>query len=234
MSKKNPKQKVSSSSSNKEKTKKTEKIDLDEYEDSFDGEGETPQSIEEEYEDYELPEDFIPPKKDDVEEKELGWFKRKLKSLEEMENTQRLYWIKILVASIAGVLLGLFGAQKGWWLLLMIGLYAAVTLGGFYLFKLEWNFKEIIFSGLFPFIGLFTLFWVLIFSSLYAPTMAEWFDALKVVITTTINGTEYVSTTTRTTSAAGFPFITIILTILSTLGLMQFLIRRQKRRLEKE
>ncbi|HUT80459.1 MAG TPA: EMC6 family protein [Candidatus Bathyarchaeia archaeon] len=229
MSKKNPKQKVSSSSSNKEK------IDLEKYEDSFDGEGEPPQKTEVEYENYELPEDFVPPKKEgDVDEKDLGWFKRKLKDIEEMENTQRLYWIKILTASVAGVLLGLFGAQKGWWLLLMIGLYAAVTLGGFYLFKLDWSFKEIIFSGLFPFIALFALFWVLMFSSLYAPSMTEWFNMLKIVITNTVNGTEFIYTSTRTTQAAGFPFISIIITILSTFGLLQFLLRRQNRKEQKE
>ncbi|MBN1331101.1 MAG: Rab5-interacting family protein [Candidatus Heimdallarchaeota archaeon] len=234
MSKKNPKQKVSSSSSNKEKNKKDEKINLEEYEDSFNGKGELPQTTEEEYEDYDLPEDFVPPKKDEIADKEMSWFKRKLKGIEEMENTQRLYWIKILTASIAGVLLGLFGAQKGWWLLLMLGLYAAVTTGGFYLFKLNWNFKEIIFSGLFPFLALFTLFWVLIFSSLYAPTMAEWFSMLKVVITTTVNGTEFIYTSTRTTQAAGFPFISIIITILSTFGLLQFLVRRQNRKTQNE
>ncbi|MHA1212725.1 MAG: hypothetical protein ACTSSH_09715 [Candidatus Heimdallarchaeota archaeon] len=69
------------------------------------------------------------------------------------------------------------------------------------------------------------------FSSIYAPTMVEWFNgAVKTVITANINGTEIIYTSTRTTSAAGFPFISIIIAVLSTFGLLQFFLRRQKRK----
>lgn len=230
MSKKKRNQK-GSSKSNKEKPE--EEIDLSEYEDNIDGEfeGEDAAKVDEseiDYDEYELPEDFSLPKEAEEEETDLNWFQRKLKSIRELDNNQRLYWIKILTGSIIGIILGLVGAKTGWWLLLMIGVYAAITAGGYFLFKLEWNFKEVIFSGFFPYLALFTLFWVLMFTSLYAPT--DWWSILEIIITTTTNGTELIYTSTRTTSAAGMPYMSFILVILSTLGLMTFLLRRQKRR----
>ena len=230
MSKKKRNQK-GSSKSNKEKPE--EEIDLSEYEDNIDGEfeGEDAAKVDEseiDYDEYELPEDFSLPKEAEEEETDLNWFQRKLKSIRELDNNQRLYWIKILTGSIIGIILGLVGAKTGWWLLLMIGVYAAITAGGYFLFKLEWNFKEVIFSGFFPYLALFTLFWVLMFTSLYAPT--DWWSILEIIITTTTNGTVLIYTSTRTTSAAGMPYMSFILVILSTLGLMTFLLRRQKRR----
>jgi len=232
MSKKKRNQKVSSKS-NKEKAE--EEVDLSEYEDSYDGEieGEPTTKVDKDdidYDEYELPEDFSLAEKETIEEADLNWFQRRLKSIKEMDNNQRLYWIKILTGCILGIILGLVGAQRGWWLILMLGVYAAITAGGYYLFKLEWNFKEVIFSGFFPYIALFTLFWVLMFTSLYAPTMADWWGILETIITTTTNGTELIYTSTRTTSAAGIPYLSFILVILSTLGLMTFLLRRQQRK----
>jgi len=226
MSKKKPTKK-GSSKSKKEEPQKEEKTDLSEYEEQFDGVGTKEEEID--YEEYEVPEGFEIEEKVEIPEKDLNWFQRQLKKMREMDNFQRLYWIKILTGCLAGVMLGLFGAQTGWWLFLLIGLYAAITAGGYFLFKLEWNFKEVIFSGFFPYLALFVMFWVLMFSSLYAPSMAEWFNLLKVVITETVNGTEVIYTSTRTTSAAGPSFISILLTIIGTLGLLQFLLRRQKR-----
>jgi hypothetical protein len=225
MSKKKPNQKVSS----KSKKEKKEEIDMSEYEDSFDGE--SPEKAEEiDYSEYELPEDFKPPEDDDIPESEKKWFQRQKTKLQEMEDSQRLYWIKILSGCIIGVLLGLFGAQTGWWMFLMLGTYAGITAGGFFLFKLEWNFKEIIFNGFFPFLALFTLFWVLLFTSLYGPPMNVWLGVLENTTTIVVNGTEVTSVINRSTSAAGFPYISILLTIVGTLGLMTFLLRRQKRR----
>ncbi|NHK31102.1 MAG: hypothetical protein FK730_07100 [Asgard group archaeon] len=230
MSKKKRTQK-GSPKSNKEKPE--EESDMSEYEESFDGdiEGEPAAKVDEvDYDEYELPEDFELPDIEEVEESELKWFQRRIKSFREMDNNQRLYWIKILTGSIIGIILGIAGAKTGWWLLLMIGVYAAITAGGYFLFKLDWNFKEIIFNGFFPYLALFTLFWVLMFTSLYAPTMADWWNILETIITTTTNGTEIIYTSTRTTSAAGIPYVSFILVVLSTLGLMTFLLRRQKRR----
>ena len=182
------------------------------------------------YEEYELPEDFKPPEKDEIPESEKNWFQRQMTKLRDMENTQRLYWIKILSGCIIGVILGLFGAKTGWWLFLMIGVYAGIAAGGFFLFKLEWNWKEILFNGFFPYLALFTLFWVLMFTSLYGPPMSVWLTVLETTITTVVNGTEVTSVVNRSTSAAGFPYVSILLTIVGTLGLMSFLLRRQKRR----
>ena len=232
MSKKKPTKK-GSSKSKKETPKEEEKIDLSEYEDSFDGdfEGEIPKKTEElDYEDYELPEDFVPPAKKEMAEEDMNWFQRRRKALEDMEADQRLYWIKILSGSIAGIILGFAGAQTGWWLFLMIGLYAAITAGGYFLFKLEWSFKGIIFSGFFPYIALFTLFWVLMFTSLYAPPMSIWFPILVQTITYTTNNTVIITTYTNTTTAAAVPWLAFVIIIVSALGLLQFLLRRQSRR----
>jgi hypothetical protein len=230
MSKKKRTQK-GSPKSNKEKPE--EEIDMSEYEENYNGEFEGEPAAKSDYVDYdeyELPEDFELPDTVEVEEADLNWFQRRLKSFKEMENSQRLYWIKILSGCIIGIILGLTGAKTGWWLFLMLGVYAAITAGGYFLFKLEWNFKEIIFNGFFPYLALFTLFWVLMFTSLYAPTMADWWGILETIITTTTNGTQIITTSTRTTSAAGIPWMSFVLVILSTLGLMTFILRRQKRR----
>lgn len=229
MSKKKPKQK-DSSKSKKEKPKKEEELDQSEYEDSFDGESIEETGDEIDYEEYELPEDFTPGDKEEVEEEDLNWFQKRRKDFQTMDNYQRLYWIKILAGTIAGLVLGFANAQTGWWLLLMIGLYAGVTAGGYYLFKLEWNFKEIIFSGFFPYLALFMLTWTLMFTSLYAPSISDWWQMLETIVTETINGTETIYTSTRTTSAADIPYITFVLIIVSTLGLLQFLLRKQNRR----
>ena len=223
--------KKGSSNSNKKKPKMEEEIDLNEYKDSYNGKGEAKSEVD--YDEYELPEDFVPETKEEVDDSELPWTQRQIKKLRDLDNYQRLYWIKILLGCITGVGLGFGGAQTGWWLLLMIGLYAGVTAGGYFLFKLEWNFKEVIFSGFFPYLALFVLFWVLMFSSLYGPPMNVWFNSLKVVITETINGTEHVYTSYKTTAAAGFPFYSIILTILGSIGLLQFILRYQRRKQEK-
>lgn len=229
MSKKTKKDKVSSSSKSAIKKEEKEDIDMSEYEEDFDGEFEEDQSETDtlDYDDYELPEDFIPPDKEG-EEEDLNWLQRRRKQLEDMDNYQRLYWIKVLSGIIAGMIIGLAGATTGWWLFLMLGLYAAITTGGFFLFKLEWNWKEILFSGFFPFVALFWMFWTLMFTSLYAPSFADWFNLL--IITTTMNETTttYVTTITQTTTAAGFPILTIVFTIVATLGLLQFLLRRRR------
>ncbi len=227
MSKKKPTKK-GSSKSKKAEPKKAEKVDLSEYEDQFDGmDVKKPEAID--YDEYEVPEGFEKEEKIEKPLKEMKWFQRQLQKMRDLDDNQRLYWIKILSGCVAGVLLGLFGAKTGWWLFLLIGVYAAITAGGYFLFKLKWNFKEVIFSGFFPYLALFVMFWVLMFSSLYAPSMAEWYNVLKTVITETVNGTEIVYTATRTTSAAGPPFVSILLTIAATLGLLQFFLRRQKR-----
>ncbi|NHJ46636.1 MAG: hypothetical protein FK733_02500 [Asgard group archaeon] len=227
MSKKKPNQKVSS----KSKKEKKEEVDMSEYEDSSDSEKSDESEID--YDEYELPEDFKPPEEEEITESDKNWFQKQMTKLREMESSQRLYWIKILSGSIVGVILGLFGAKTGWWMFLMLGIYAAITAGGFFLFKLEWNFKEIIFNGFFPFLALFTLFWVLMFTSLYGPPMSVWLGVLNETVTNVVNGTEVTSVLNRSTSAAGFPFVSILLTIAGTLGLMSFLLHRQKRK-EKE
>lgn len=231
MSKKKPKQK-GSSKSKKEASKKEEKVDLSEYEDSFDGdvEGESPKKADAiDYDEYELPEDFVPETKEEIPEEDMNWFQRRRKALDDMENDQRLYWIKILTGCIAGIILGFAGAQTGWWLFLMIGLYAAVTAGGYFLFKLEWSFKGILFSGFFPYLALFTLFWTLMFTSIYAPSMTDWWPILISTYTFTENGTTIITTHTNTTSAAPIPWYAFAVIIVSALGLLQFLLRRQKR-----
>ena len=220
MSKKTKKQKVSSSS---KKQQAEEEVDLSEYEDS-----EPAEKID--YDEYELPEDFETPEEKVAreEDEKLNWFQKRKKDLVEMDNYQRLYWIKILSGVIAGMILGVTGAQTAWWLFLLIGLYAAIAGGGFLLFKLEWNWKEVLFSGFFPYIALFAMFWTLMFTSLYAPSMEEWINLL--IVTTTINETTttYVSTFTNTTSAAGFPIAEIALIVVMCLGLLQHLLRRRK------
>ena len=223
MSKKSSKQKGSSSS---KKKKTEEEIDMSEYEEEY----ETEPSDKVDYDEYELPEDFEVPDDDDdgpQDDDDLNWFQKRKKSLVEMENTQRLYWIKVLSGVITGLILGLAGAQTGWWLFLMIGVYAVVTAGGFFLFRLEWNWKEILISGFFPFIALFWMFWTLMFTSLYAPE--NWIDALITTITHSDNTTTWTSTITDTTTAAGFPILSIIFTVIATLAAIQFLLRRQKK-----
>ncbi|NHJ33722.1 MAG: hypothetical protein FK732_12750 [Asgard group archaeon] len=232
MSKKKPTKK-GSSKSKKETPKKEEEVDLSEYEESYNGdfEGEPPKEAKDvDYDDYELPEDFVPPEKKEMAEEDMNWFQRRKKALVDMDNSQRLYWIKILSGCIAGIILGFAGAQTGWWLFLMLGLYAAVTAGGFFLFKLEWGFKDIIFSGFFPYLALFTLFWTLMFTSIYAPSMTDWWPILITTFTYTNNGTEIITTSTNTTSAAGVPWLVFVIIIVSALGLLQFLLRRQGRR----
>jgi len=232
MSKKKPKQK-GSSKSKKEVTKKAKEEDLSEYEESYDGdfEGEPPKEAEVlDYDEYELPEDFVPPEKKEMAEEDMNWFQRRRKALDDMDNDQRLYWIKILSGCIAGIALGFAGAQTGWWLFLLIGLYAAVTAGGYFLFKLEWSFKGVIFSGFFPYLALFTLFWTLMFTSIYAPSITDWWPILISTYTITTNGTEIITTYTNTTSAAGVPWLAFVIIIVSSLGLLQFLLRRQNRR----
>ena len=223
MSKKTKKEKVSSSSK-----KEKQEIDLSEYEEDFDGEYEAKTSDKVDYDEYELPEDFVAPEEAEAEE-DLNWFQRRRRQFEEMDNYQRLYWIKILSGVIAGMILGLTGAQTGWWLFLLVGLYAVITAGGFFLFKLEWNWKEILFSGFFPYVALFWMFWTLMFTSLYAPSFSEWFNLL--IITSTVNETTttYLTTITQTTSAAGFPILTIVFTVVAALGLIQFLLRRRSK-----
>ena len=222
MSKKTKKEKVSSSSK-----KEKEEIDMSEYEEDFDGEYEAETTEKVDYDEYELPDDFVAPE-DRESDEDLNWFQRRRKQFEEMDNYQRLYWIKILSGVVAGMIIGLAGAQTGWWLFLLVGLYAVITAGGFFLFKLEWNWKEILFSGFFPYVALFWMFWTLMFTSLYAPPFSEWFNLL--IITSTVNETTttYLTTFTQTTSAAGFPLLTIIFTVVAALGLIQFLLRRRR------
>ena len=216
MSKKKPKQK-GSSKSKKEVTKKKEEVDLSEYEDSYEGdlEDKPPKEADDiDYDQYELPEDFVPEEKEEMAEEDMNWFQRRRKALDDMENDQRVY----------------AGAQTGWWLILMIGLYAAITAGGFFLFKLEWSIKGILLSGFFPYLALFTMFWTLMFTSIYAPSMTDWWPVLISTFTITTDGTEIITTHTNTTSAAGVPWLAFVIIIVSTLGLMQFLLRRQSRR----
>ncbi len=215
MNKKSKKEK-GSSKSNKETESTEEEIDMSEYE----------ETDKVDYDEYELPEDFVSPE-DQIDE-DLSWFQRRKKAFIDMENFQRLYWIKILSGVIAGMLLGVFGAQTGWWLILLIGLYAIIAGGGFLVFKLEWNWKELLFSGFFPYLALFTLFWTLMFTSIHGPEMKDWVNMLN--ITTTINETTttYVSTFINTTTAAGFPILGIALIAVVCLGLLQHLLRRRR------
>ncbi|MFW9923824.1 MAG: EMC6 family protein [Candidatus Thorarchaeota archaeon] len=229
MSKKNLKEK-GSSNSKKETSSKKEEVDLNEYEDSYDGEFEEKTSEEEvDYEEYELPDDFVKPEDAEKADEKLSWIQKRKKDFIEMDNYQRLYWIKVLSGTIAGIILGLVGAQTAWWLFLMVGLYGAITAGGFFLFKLKWNWKEILFSGFFPFVALFWMFWTLMFTSLYAPSMEIWQQLLVITETITTNNSTYVTTYTNTTTAAGFPFLTMIFIVVATLGVIQFLLRKYKR-----
>lgn len=217
MTKKSKKEK-GSSKSNKETTE--EEIDISEYEDA-----EPADKVD--YDEYELPEDFISPEEEGDDE-DLNWFQRRKKKFIDMDNFQRLYWIKILMGVIAGMTLGFAGAQTAWWLILLIGLYGIIAGGGFLLFKLEWNWKELLFSGFFPYLALFALFWTLIFTSLYAPPMEDWTQLL--IATTTINETTttYISTFTNTTSVAGFPILEMAFIAVMCLGLLQHLLRRRR------
>jgi len=230
MSKKNTKNKRSSSSK-----KETEEVtDMSEYEEEFNGkieEEETESGDKVDYEEYELPDDFVPPDSDEeIDDSELNYFQRRKKAFVDMDNYQRLYWIKILMGCILGLVLGLAGADTAWWLLLMLGVYAALAGGGMLLFKLEWNWKEILFSGFFPFLALFALFWTLIYTSIFAPSIAEWINMLIVTQTIVTNNQTLITTYTNTTSAAGIPFLPYIVIIVATLGFMQFMLRRVKRR----
>ncbi|MHA1483197.1 MAG: hypothetical protein ACTSQA_07165 [Candidatus Heimdallarchaeaceae archaeon] len=218
MNKKSKKEK-GSSKSNKEMPFE-EEVDLSEYEDA-----ELEDKVD--YDEYELPENFVSP--EDQHDEDLSWYQRRRKAFTDMDNYQRLYWIKILSGVITGMILGVVGAQTGWWLILLIGLYAILAGGGLLLFKLEWNWKEILFSGFFPYLALFMLFWTLMFTSLHGPSMLEW--AQMLVVTTTINQTTttFVSTFTNTTTAAGFPILEIVLITSICLGLLQHLLRRRSK-----
>ncbi|NHJ87020.1 MAG: hypothetical protein FK734_16275 [Asgard group archaeon] len=222
MPKKKQSDKVSSSSKNDD-------VDLSDYEEEFDGEP-VEKTDEVNLDEYELPEDFEIEEEEEEDLSGLNWIQRQKRKLQDLDNNQRLYWIKILSGCILGIILGFANAQTGWWLFLMIGLYAAITAGGYFLFKLEWNFKEVIFSGFFPYLALFMLTWTLMFTSIYAPNMSDWWPILETIVTQVTNNETIIFTSTRTTSAAGFPYLTFIIIITSTLGLLQFFLRRQKRR----
>jgi len=228
MSKKKPTKKGSSSS----KKETAEETDLSEYEQESDEE--TVEKTEEEdvdYDEYELPEDFVPPEEEEeVDEDKLNFWQKRKKVFVEMDDYQRLYWIKILTGCVLGLVLGLAGASTGWWMLLMIGVYGALAGGGMLLFKLKWHWKEILFSGFFPFLALFALFWTLIYTSMYAPSIAVWFEMLIVTQTIVTNNQTLVNTFTNTTAAAGNPFLAFILIIVASLGFLQFMVRRIKRR----
>lgn len=220
---------------NQKDSPKSEEKDLSEYEESYDGDWEEEEKGEEiNYDEYELPEGFVPPEKREEEEesKTPTWIQKILNVFYEMTNVDRLYWSKILIGIIAGVIMGLAGAKTGWWLFLVVGLYAAITAGGYFLFDLkgEIDWKKAIFSGFFPYIALITLFWVLMFTTLYAPSMTDWQDLLIETITVNETDTTYTTVITNTTSAAGIPFIPIILTILGTLGLLEILLRKQRKK----
>ncbi|MHA1156110.1 MAG: EMC6 family protein [Candidatus Heimdallarchaeota archaeon] len=217
MNKKSKKEKGSSKSV---KEIPEEEIDLSEYEDA-----ESEDKVD--YDEYELPEDFISP--EDQSDEDLSWFQRRKNAFTDMDNYQRLYWIKILSGVITGMILGVVGAQTAWWLILLVGLYAILAGGGLLLFKLDWNWKEILFSGFFPYLALFTLFWTLMFTSLHGPSMFDWTQML--VVTTTINQTTttFVSIFTNTTTAAGFPILEIVLIATISLGLLQHLLRRRSK-----
>lgn len=216
MNKKSKKEK-GSSKSNKETSE--EEIDMSEYEDA-----EPTDKVD--YDEYELPEDFVSPE-DQIDE-DLSWFQRRKKTFIDMDNFQRLYWIKILAGVVTGMILGFTGAQTIWWLILLVGLYAIIAGGGFLLFKLEWNWKELLFSGFFPYLALFALFWTLMFTALYAPSMADWMQMLQVTTTINATTTTYVSTFINTTTAAGFPILEIALITVICLGLLQHLLRRRR------
>lgn len=229
MSKKNTKNKRSSSS----KKETEEEVDLSEYEEELDEEivEETEEGGDVDYDEYELPDDFIPPESDEeVDDDDLNFWQKRKKQFVEMDDYQRLYWIKILMGCVLGLVLGLAGANTGWWLILMVAAYGALAGGGMLLFKLKWHWKEILFSGFFPFLALFALFWTLIYTSIYAPTIAEWFTMLITTQTIVINNQTIVNTITNTTTAAGIPYLAFILIIVASLGFLQFMLRRVKRR----
>ncbi len=217
MDKKSKKEK-GSSKSNKEMPL-DEEVDLSEYE-------ETKPTDKVNYDEYEIPEDFVPPE-DEIEEN-LNWFQRRRKALGEMDNYQRLYWIKILSGIITGMILGIAGAQTAWWIILLVGQYAIITGGGYLLFKLEWNAKEVLLSGFFPYLALFVLFWTLMFTSFYTPTMSDWMQLLYVTTTVNETSTTYVSTFIESTTAAGFPILEIAFITAMCLGLLQHLLRRRR------
>jgi hypothetical protein len=229
MSKKNKTNKRSSSSK-KEIVKEEE--DLSEYEEEYDGEAvEEEEKDDIDYNEYELPDDFVPPEDDDVgDDADLNFWQKRKKSFVEMDDYQRLYWIKILMGCILGLVLGFSGASTGWWLILMIGVYGALAGGGMLFFKLKWNWKEILFSGFFPFLALFALFWTLVYTSIYAPSIAEWFQMLITTQTIVTNNQTIVNTITNTTTAAGIPYLAFIMIIVVSLGFLQFMLRRVKRR----
>jgi hypothetical protein len=240
MNKKRKKQK-GSSRSQKDTAKKEEEIDLSEYEvpdeddameEAFeDSESdETKDDDEINLDEYEVPDGFIieDKKEEEKDPSEMNWFQRKANDIKEMDSYQRLYWIKILIAVIGGTLLGLLGAKTGWWLIMVIGLYAGLTAVGYYLFKLDWNFKEVVFSGFFPYIALFWLFWTLMFTSLYFPESQNWLQLLETVQTVNQTTTTYITTITNTTSAAAFPFVELLLTVILTIGALDFFLRRKR------
>ncbi|MEA2070483.1 MAG: EMC6 family protein [Asgard group archaeon] len=227
MTKKNKKQKPSPQSNNK----KSEERDLSEYEDISEDDKESGEKQEIDYDEYELPEDFVPPE----EQKKLeegkepdNWFQKKWQNFKNMDNLQRFYWIKVLSGVITGTILGLAGAQGGWWLFLLIGQYAIITAGFFFLFNLEFDWKEILLSGFFPYLALFALFWTLMFTALYAPTIEEWTQLLITTSTVNETTTTYITTFTNTTSAGGLPFLEILLTIIGGIGLTSILLKIQK------
>jgi hypothetical protein len=225
MTRKDKKDKVSPES-NKNNSDEYEEID----ESSEEKEGEI------DYDEYEIPEDFELPSEEEEDEEKEGekWYKKIITHFKEMENKRRLYWIKVLGGAVTGMILGFTGATTGWWLFLMLGLYAAIAFGGMFLFKIKFDWKEILFSGLFPYLALFVLFWTLLFTSFYAPEMSEWEDMLITTITTTevFNSTiTSISTfvTTNTTSAAGMPIVYIILTFLGTITGINLLLKKYKK-----
>lgn len=225
----NKKTRKEKSSSNSQKKIEREDEDMNEYEDSYDGE-EIKEDKKEEYDEYELPNDFIISKEEEEKQKEeLNWFNRRKKAFITMDNNQRLYWIKILSGVILGLILGLAGAQTGWWLFLMLGIYGAIAGGGMYFFKLKWHWKEILFSGFFPYVALFWMFWTLMFTSLYAPPRWIWETLLITTQTVITNTTTYTTTYTMTTSPAGFPILAILFTVVATLALMQLLLRKYRK-----
>ncbi|MHA1124680.1 MAG: EMC6 family protein [Candidatus Heimdallarchaeota archaeon] len=229
MSKKKPTKKGSSSS----KKEKGKEANLNEYEEEFNGEveGETEKEDKVDYDEYELPDDFTHPDSDEeVDDDTLNYWQRRKKTFVDMDDYQRLYWIKILTGCILGLVLGLSGASTAWWLFLMLATYGVLAGGGMVLFKLKWHWKEILFSGFFPFLALFALFWTLIYTSIYAPSIAEWINMLVVTQTIVTNNQTLVTTYTNTTTAAGIPYLTFILIIVASLGFLQFMIRRVKRK----
>jgi len=65
---------------------------------------------------------------------------------------------------------------------------------------------------------------------MYAPSIAVWFEMLIVTQTIVTNNQTLVNTFTNTTAAAGNPFLAFILIIVASLGFLQFMVRRIKRR----